>query len=53
MTVCRFFFKDGTTLKVLSDKGIYDNVSNNMEFEQNVEMYYLENIPTLRFALFC
>ena len=41
--VCRFFFKDGTTLKVLSDKGIYDNVSNNMEFEQNVEMYYLEN----------
>ncbi len=41
--VCRFFFKDGTTLKILSDKGIYDNISNNMEFEENVEMYYLEN----------
>ena len=41
--VCRFFFKDGTTLKILSDKGIYDNISNDMEFEENVEMYYLEN----------
>ena len=41
--VCRFFFKDGSTLKVLSDKGIYNNISNDMEFEENVEMYYLEN----------
>ena len=40
---CRFFFKDGTILKILSDKGIFDNLSNNMEFEDNVEMYYLEN----------
>tara|TARA_Y100001958_G_C21242535_1_gene570894 strand:- start:2345 stop:2947 length:603 start_codon:yes stop_codon:yes gene_type:complete len=40
---CRFFFKDGTVLKILSDKGIFDNLSNNMEFEENVEMYYLEN----------
>ena len=40
---CRFFFKDGTVLKIVSDKGIYDNISNDMEFEDNVEMYYLEN----------
>ncbi len=41
--VCRFFFKDGTNLKILSDKGIYDNITNDMEFEENVEMYYLTN----------
>ena len=41
--VCRFFFKDGTTLRVFSDKGIYENLSNDMEFEENVEMYYLAN----------
>ena len=39
----QIFFKDGTTLKILSDKGIYDNITNDMEFEENVEMYYLEN----------
>ena len=42
--VCKFFFKDGTILKILSDKGIYDNISNDMEFEEQVEMYYLENV---------
>ena len=41
--ICRFFFKDGTVLKIISDKGIYDNISNDMEFEENVEMYYLDN----------
>ena len=30
-------------MKIISDKGIYDNISNDMEFEKNVEMYYLEN----------
>ena len=30
-------------LKNFSDKGIYENISNDMEFEENVEMYYLEN----------
>jgi LPS export ABC transporter protein LptC len=40
---CRFFFKDGTVLKIASDKGVYDTVSSDMEFEQNVKMYYLEN----------
>ena len=41
--VCRFFFKDGTILKIFSDKGIFENLSNDMEFEENVEMYYLSN----------
>ena len=41
--LCRFFFKDGTVLKITSDFGIYNNITNDMEFEQNVKMYYLEN----------
>ena len=41
--ICRFFFKDGTVLRVTSNRGTYDNISNNMEFEENVKMYYLEN----------
>ena len=41
--VCRFFLKMALLLKILSDKGIYDNITNDMEFEENVKMYYLEN----------
>jgi len=41
--ICRFFFKDGTILRVTSNKGIYDNIKNDIEFEENVKMYYLEN----------
>jgi len=41
--VCRFFFKDGTILRVTSNRGVYDNITDNMEFEENVKMYYLEN----------
>ena len=41
--LCRFFFKDGTILKITSDFGVYDNISNDMQFEQNVEMYHSEN----------
>tara|TARA_Y100000590_G_scaffold91836_1_gene103761 strand:- start:5448 stop:6047 length:600 start_codon:yes stop_codon:yes gene_type:complete len=40
---CRFFFKDGTILRITSDRGVYNTISNDMEFEQNVKMYYLEN----------
>ncbi len=40
--LARFFFKDGTILKITSDYGTYDNITNDMEFEQNVKMYYLE-----------
>ncbi len=41
--VCKFFFKDGTVLRVISDFGVYDNITNDMSFEQNVKMYYLES----------
>jgi len=40
---CRFFFKDGTILRITSDRGVYNTISSDMEFEQNVKMYYLEN----------
>jgi len=40
---CKFFFKDGTVLRISSNKGVYDTISSDMEFEQNVKMYYLEN----------
>lgn len=40
---CRFFFKDGTILKITSDEGVYNNITNDIEFENNVKMYYLEN----------
>jgi len=39
----RFFFEDGTVLRVISDFGVYDNITNDMSFEQNVKMYYLES----------
>ena len=41
--LCRFFFKDGTILKITSNRGMYDNITDDMEFEENVKMYYLEN----------
>ena len=42
-TLCRFFFKDGTVMKITSDRSIYNSLTNDIEFEQNVKMYYLEN----------
>ena len=41
--ICKFFFKDGTVLKIISDLGVYDNITNDMSFEENVKMYYLES----------
>ena len=41
--LCRFFFEDGTILRIISDFGVYDNITNDMSFEQNVKMYYLES----------
>ena len=41
--LCRFFFKDGAILKITSDKGVYNNITNDIEFEEEVKMYYLEN----------
>ena len=36
--------KDNTTLTVTSDKGTYNNVTNDMNFNENVRMDYLENV---------
>ena len=41
---CKFAFKDGTILTIISDAGIYNNISNDMKFSENVRMDYLENI---------
>tara|TARA_Y100000817_G_scaffold313620_1_gene310160 strand:+ start:2549 stop:3145 length:597 start_codon:yes stop_codon:yes gene_type:complete len=41
--LCNFYFKDGTVLKITSDFGVYDNLTNDMSFEQNVKMFYLES----------
>ncbi len=35
-----FYFKDGTVLKVLSDKGIYNNKTLDMKFDGNVKAKY-------------
>ena len=37
------FFEDGTILRITSDFGVYNNITNDMSFEQNVKMYYLES----------
>ena len=41
---CLFTFKDNTVLTVISDKGVYNNLTNDMKFSENVKMDYLENI---------
>ena len=41
---CLFTFKDNTVLTVISDKGVYNNLTNDMKFSENVRMDYLENI---------
>ncbi len=41
---CFFTFKDNTVLVISSNKGIYNNVSNDMQFTESVKMDYLDNI---------
>ncbi len=41
--ICYFYFTDGTTLEVRSDKGIYNNVSLDISFAKNVNMFYVDN----------
>ena len=36
-----FYLKDGAVLKVISDTGLYNNVTLNMKFENNVKATYL------------
>jgi len=38
-----FYFKDGTVLYVYADKGVYNNKSLNMVFQNNVIAKYLDN----------
>jgi hypothetical protein len=37
----KFYLKDGTFLSVVSEKGLYNNVSLDMKFEENVRAEYL------------
>ena len=37
----KFFLKDDTILTVVSDKGIYNNITLDMEFKKNVKVDYL------------
>ena len=40
---CFFTFKDNTVLLISSKKGTYNNISNDMQFSEDVKMDYLEN----------
>ena len=42
--LCTFYFKDGTNLTIVSNYGIYNNVTDDMEFTEDVKMNYLENV---------
>ena len=42
--LCIFYFKDQTSMTVQSSYGIYNNVTDDMEFTENVKMNYLENV---------
>jgi hypothetical protein len=39
----KFYFKDGTILYVKGDWGIYNNLTNDMKFRENIEAKYEEN----------
>ena len=41
--VGNFYLKNGTLLKVTSDAGLYNNITLDMNFKQNVKAYYLTN----------
>ena len=42
--LCTFYFKDDTNLTIVSNYGIYNNITDDMEFTENVKMNYLENV---------
>ncbi len=49
---CTFFFKDKTILTIIADTGIFNNVTNDMNFSDNVRMDYLQNVLFSDRALF-
>jgi len=38
------FYLNGGNLYIVSDEGIYNNITNDMEFTKNVKVNYLENV---------
>ena len=41
--LCYFYFKDGTVLEIRSKSGTYNNVTLDMSFAENVNMFYMDN----------
>ncbi len=41
---CTFYFKDQTIMTVQSSYGIYNNVTDDMEFKDQVKMTYFESV---------
>ena len=41
--LCYFYFKDGTILEIRSKNGTYNNVTLDMNFAENVNMFYQES----------
>ena len=41
---CTFYFKDNTFLTIVADSGVFNNITNDMKFSDNVKMNYLENV---------
>ena len=41
--VANFYLEDGTVLKVVSDEGLYNNITFDMEFKESVKATYLTN----------
>ena len=41
--LCYFYFKDGNVLEIRSETGTYNNVTLDMNFAENVNMFYKEN----------
>ena len=50
--ICTFSFKDKTVLTIIADTGIFNNITNDMNFSDNVKMDYLENVLFSDRALF-
>ena len=40
MVEATFYFKDGTILNITSDKGIYNNLTLDIKFENNIKAFY-------------
>ena len=49
---CTFSFKDKTVLTIIADTGTFNNITNDMNFSDNVRMDYLENVLFSDRALF-